>query len=93
VVATSDERCCVPAKRRWQVLLNVILGIGAFCAFQPMYIIDYFLERAISVINVEHLESGSLTLVQAFTLLSNLTQKRNKPNAGSVYLGAVVGKS
>lgn len=26
-------------------------------------------------------------LVQAFTLLSNLTQKRNRLNAGSVYLG------
>lgn len=52
-----------------------------------MYKIDYFLERATASLSVEHLESGSLTLVQAFTLLSNLTQKRNKPNSGFVYLG------
>lgn len=55
-----------------------------------MYMIDYFLERAISVISVDHLEAGSLVLVQAFTLLSNLAQKRNKPNAGSTYLGIAV---
>lgn len=72
------------------MLYNVVLGLGAFCVSQPMYIIDYFLERAISVISVDHLETGSLVLVQAFTLLSNLAQKRNKPNAGSTYLGIAV---
>ncbi len=75
------------------MLLNVILGIGAFCLHQPMYIIDYFLERTTAIIRVEQLESGSLTLVQCYTLLSNLSQKRNKPNAGSVYLGERDGKS
>ncbi|KAI5478756.1 nuclear protein [Pseudohyphozyma bogoriensis] len=75
-----------PISYQWDLLVNCILGIGAFCSFQPIYVIDYFLERAISGIRVEHLEAGSLTLVQSFTLLSNLTQKRNKPNSGSVYL-------
>jgi transcriptional regulatory protein GAL4 len=86
-VNLQSSLTCTLIIRRWEMLLNVLLGIGAFCSYQPMYIIDYFLERATSILNVEQLESGSLTLVQAFCLLSNLTQKRNKPNAGSVYLG------
>jgi transcriptional regulatory protein GAL4 len=72
------------------MLSNVILGLGAFCDSQPMSVIDYFLERATSGIVADHLETGSLVLVQAFTLLSNLAQKRNKPNAGSTYLGIAV---
>lgn len=72
------------------MLVNVVLGLGAFCSFAPMEHIDYFLARATSRLNVDQLESGSLTLVQAFTLLSNLAQKRNKPNSGSVYLGKIV---
>lgn len=52
-----------------------------------MYVVDYFLERAVGGISAEQLESGSLVLVQAFTLLSNISQKRNKSNSGSMYLG------
>mgnify|MGYP001602006736 FL=1 len=52
-----------------------------------MHIVDYFLNRATAGLGIEHLASGSLTLVQAFTLLSNLTQKRNNPNTGFVLLG------
>ncbi len=55
-----------------------------------MYFVDYFLERADAVLNVGHLETGSLVLVQAFTLLSNISQKRNKSNSGSIYLGIAV---
>ena len=35
-------------------------------------------------------ESVSLTLVQALVLISNFTQKRNKPNTGWNYLGLAV---
>lgn len=56
----------------------------------PMYFVDFFLERADAAISVDHLETGSLVLVQAFTLLSNISQKRNKSNSGSTYLGIAV---
>ncbi|KAL1406806.1 hypothetical protein Q8F55_006213 [Vanrija albida] len=79
-----------PPRAQWLVLVHVVIGLGAICSSAPMYIVDYFLERSIAVITVDHLETGSLTLVQAFTLLSNLAQKRNKSNAGSVYLGIAV---
>ena len=35
-------------------------------------------------------ESVSLTLVQALVLISDFTQKRNKPNTGWNYLGLAV---
>lgn len=71
----------------WNILSNVVIGLGAFCCGQPMHVVDHFLELATSGISATQLESGSLALVQAFTLLSNLAQKRNKVNSGSVYLG------
>lgn len=58
-----------------------------------MYFVDYFLEKATAEITATQLESGSLgslELVQGFCLLSNLAQKRNKVNSGSVYLGIAV---
>ncbi|OXB34280.1 nuclear protein [Cryptococcus neoformans] len=76
-----------PLASEWDFLLNIVLAIGAFCVSRPTYVIDYFLEAAISQLSVEYLEKGSLTLVQAFCLLSNVSQKRNKPNSGSVYMG------
>ncbi|AFR98143.2 nuclear protein [Cryptococcus neoformans C23] len=76
-----------PLASEWDFLLNIVLAIGAFCVSRPTYVIDYFLEAAISQLSVEYLEKGSLTLVQAFCLLSNISQKRNKPNSGSVYMG------
>ncbi|KIR55195.1 nuclear protein [Cryptococcus gattii Ru294] len=76
-----------PLAREWDFLLNIVLAIGAFCVSRPIYVIDYFLEAAISQLSVDYLEKGSLTLVQAFCLLSNISQKRNKPNSGSVYMG------
>lgn len=79
-----------PADSRWLLLVNTIIALGAFCCSQPMYVVDYFLERAVAGINAEHLETGSLVLVQAFTLLSNISQKRNKSNSGSTYLGIAV---
>lgn len=76
-----------PSGPGWDLLTNVVLALGAFVSFRPMEAVDFFLERALTKVNVDCLEVGSLTLVQGFTLLSNITQKRNKPNAGSIYLG------
>ncbi|BEJ14418.1 hypothetical protein CspHIS471_0401850 [Cutaneotrichosporon sp. HIS471] len=79
-----------PDPSQWNLLVNTVIALGAFCAGMPMYFVDHFLERADAVINVGHLETGSLVLVQAFTLLSNISQKRNKSNSGSVYLGIAI---
>jgi len=82
--------CVTRSDIRWDILSNTVIGLGAFCCGQPMYIVDYFLEKATAEITATQLESGSLELVQGFCLLSNLAQKRNKVNSGSVYLGIAV---
>lgn len=90
--ATPSARVSLPkepalANVRWDLLLNTMLALGAFCSYRPMYVVDFFLENVLSLLRADHLESGSLTLVQTYCLLSNLSQKRNKPNSGSIYLG------
>ncbi|GFZ51225.1 hypothetical protein JCM24511_08983 [Saitozyma sp. JCM 24511] len=88
--AQWNEVIARPPQSSWTLLSNVVIGLGAFCLSSPMSVIDHFLERAIGCISTDVTEAGSLTLVQAFCLLSNLTQKRNKPNSGSLYLGIAV---
>lgn len=74
----------------WDILVNVVLSLGAFVSFRSSALVDHFLEKALDKLGAAHLEAGNLTLVQAFTLLSNISQKRNKPNAGQAYLGCAV---
>nr|XP_019043141.1 hypothetical protein I302_08852 [Kwoniella bestiolae CBS 10118]OCF22071.1 hypothetical protein I302_08852 [Kwoniella bestiolae CBS 10118] len=88
--AQWNELIPQPKPMEWDFLCNIVLSIGAFCSYQPMYVVDHFLELAISGITAEHLECGSLTLVQAFCLLSNLSEKRNKPNSNAVYMGIAI---
>lgn len=71
----------------WLFLVDIVLCIGAFCHSQLNLTTDYFLNSALNRITSEHLEAGSLTLVQAYCLLSDISHKRDKPNAGSVYMG------
>ncbi|WVQ68685.1 uncharacterized protein L199_006894 [Kwoniella botswanensis] len=85
--AQWNELIPQPKQIEWDFLCNIVISIGAFCSYKPMYVVDHFLELAISGISAEYLESGSLTLVQAYCLLSNLSEKRNKPNSNSVYMG------
>lgn len=76
-----------PPRAQWQLLLNVVLAHGALCASQKDSVIRYFMEQALRAVSVEQVESGSLTLVQGFTLLAALAQKLNKPNTSYAYLG------
>ncbi|KAK1987690.1 lactose regulatory protein LAC9 [Colletotrichum cereale] len=78
-----------PRQRSWQMLLHTILALGAWCLDSPHGELDDDLYRyALSFGEDESLfESANLTFVQALVLLSNLSQKRNKPNTGSNFLG------
>lgn len=71
------------------MLLHTILALGAWCLHDSMSEVDdYLYHRALSFGEDESVfESANLTFVQAFVLLSNLSQKRNKPNTGSNLLG------
>lgn len=78
-----------PQHRSWQMLLHTVLALGAWCLHDSMSEMDdYLYHTALSFGEDESIfESANLTFVQAFILLSNLSQKRNKPNTGSNFLG------
>lgn len=78
-----------PRYRSWLMLLHTVLALGAWCIDDSHSGVDEDLyHRAISFGEDESLfESANLTFVQALVLLSNLSQKRNKPNTGSNFLG------
>jgi len=77
-----------PQQRAWQVLLHVIAAIGAFASADCASTVDQALFKAAKArLSIDMLETGNLTMVQALTLLSNYSQKRNKPNSGYNYLG------
>ena len=81
-----------PEKHVWHMLLNSILALGAWTSGNESNDLDdIFYRRAVSSWQGQSiLESGSLPLVQALLLLSNYTQKRNKPNTGWNFLGLAV---
>ena len=81
-----------PQKRSWHMLLYSILAIGAWCLEEDQgEIEDELYHHALSFGEDESMfESANLTFVQALVLLSNLSQKRDKPNTGSNFLGLAV---
>ncbi|KAH6653173.1 C6 transcription factor [Truncatella angustata] len=81
-----------PSHRSWQMLLSTVLALGAWCMNHPNTDLhDDLYHHALSLGEDESMvESGNLTFVQALILLSNLSQKRNKPNTGSNFLGLAV---
>ncbi|KAF4468789.1 short chain oxidoreductase [Fusarium albosuccineum] len=77
-----------PKDGSWPVLLNMVLAVGAFAGPESSSNLDtYFYEQAHAAVSLELLQRGSLQLVQAFALMANYLQKRNKPNSGCTYLG------
>lgn len=77
-----------PRSSAWQVLLHIIAAIGAFSSAETVTTVDQALFKAAKArMSFDLLETGNLTMVQALTLLSNYSQKRNKPNSGYNYLG------
>lgn len=73
----------------FQVLLNTILAIGAFCKYGERSIIDllYYKRVKLTLQEINMMECGSYQLLSAFILLGNYVQKRNKPNTGWNYNG------
>lgn len=75
----------------WPILLNVVLALGAWCMGEDESGMNDYLDQKLARLSEKSMfESGSLALVQALLLLSNYTQKRNKPNTGWNYLGLAV---
>ncbi|KAI0475409.1 lactose regulatory protein LAC9 [Xylariaceae sp. FL0804] len=81
-----------PQQRSWQMLLHTILALGAWCLnTETTELDDNLYHQAMSFGEDESMfECANLTFVQALVLLSNLSQKRNKPNTGFNFLGLAV---
>jgi transcriptional regulatory protein GAL4 len=76
----------------WPFLLNAVLALGAWCIGDDESVMDDFFDQKIGRLFEARsiFESANLALVQALLLLSNYTQKRNRPNTGWNYLGLAV---
>ncbi len=75
----------------WPLLFNSVLALGAWCIGEDESVMnDYFDQKIAQLSEKSIFESGSLASVQALLLLSNYTQKRNRPNTGWNYLGLAV---
>jgi hypothetical protein len=75
----------------WLVLAYVVAAIGVYTTSTSIQGNDLPLfAQAKSMLSINFLEAGNLTLVQALTLISNYQQKRNKPNSGYNYIGIAV---
>jgi transcriptional regulatory protein GAL4 len=81
-----------PEDRTWNVLLYTVLALGAWTVGgDGDGLDDIFYQRASGYLQDQSIfESASLSTVQALVLLSNYTQKRNKPNTGWNFLGLAV---
>jgi hypothetical protein len=86
--ATFYGRRPRPSGPAWTALANIVAAIGAFSAMTECLTVDTpIFYAAKSALSIDCLETGSLTLVQALTLMSYYFQKRNKPNSGYTYVG------
>ncbi|KAH3676289.1 hypothetical protein WICMUC_002085 [Wickerhamomyces mucosus] len=90
-MAQYRDEIPTPTYEIWQILLNTVLALGAWCLHGESSNLDlYYYQNAKSYLSSYVFESGSIPLLQALTLLSNYAQKRNKPNTGWNYLGLAV---
>lgn len=90
-LAQYRDEIPTPTHEIWQILLNTVLALGAWCLHGESSNFDlHYYQNAKSYLSSYVFESGSIPLLQALTLLSNYTQKRNKPNTGWNYLGLAV---
>lgn len=81
-----------PSGNAWPILLNTVLALGAWSIGDENSTMDdaYYHEVNRHSQDTSVFEVGNLALVQALLLLSNYTQKRNKPNTGWNYLGLAI---
>ncbi|KAH7310325.1 putative fungal-specific transcription factor [Rhexocercosporidium sp. MPI-PUGE-AT-0058] len=82
-----------PKGKTWPILLNSVLAIGAWCVGDDNSMVDRTFYQEVNSLwqdDASVFEAGNLALVQALLILSNYTQKTNKPNTGWNFLGLAV---
>ncbi|KAI1631891.1 c6 zinc finger domain-containing protein [Biscogniauxia mediterranea] len=81
-----------PQPRSWHMLFYTVLALGAWCSnIKGSDLENELRHQALSLGEDETIfESANLTFVQALTLMSNLSQKCNRPNTGFNFLGLAI---
>ncbi|KAH0360596.1 hypothetical protein KCU65_g9301, partial [Aureobasidium melanogenum] len=90
--AQYDSRMARPGQSIWLVLVNIVAALGAFVT-NPSSSDETSLSifrTAKRYLAVNALETGNLTLVQAFGMAAMFLQKINKPNTGYNYGGVAI---
>lgn len=73
------------------ILANLVAALGSFVSTEAHDETDVNLFNNVkSQLTIDSLESGSLSLVQAFAMAANYLQKRNRPNSGYNYGGVAL---
>lgn len=77
-----------PGGSTWNILASLVAALGSFVSSTCSDDTDITLFNAVKArLSIESLETGNLTLVQAFAMAANYLQKRNRPNSGYNYGG------
>ncbi|EXJ77050.1 hypothetical protein A1O3_10208 [Capronia epimyces CBS 606.96] len=77
-----------PSGSTWHILANLVAALGSFVSTACSDDTHITLFNAVKAnLTIESLETGSLSLVQAFAMAANYLQKRNRPNSGYNYGG------
>ncbi|EXJ81709.1 hypothetical protein A1O1_07774 [Capronia coronata CBS 617.96] len=83
--STHNDR---PRQGAWHILANLVATLGSFVSTGCLDDTHIILFNAVKTnLTIDSLETGSLSLVQAFAMAANYLQKRNRPNSGYNYGG------
>ncbi|KAL4821870.1 fungal-specific transcription factor domain-containing protein [Aspergillus spinulosporus] len=78
----------IPSRSSWHLIFYLVLAIGHWVSTGGSELSqDSYYMAARSRMSMRMLESGSLVAFQAFLLMGNYLQKRDRPNTGYNYIG------
>jgi transcriptional regulatory protein GAL4 len=82
-----SRRSQIAANSHWHIIYYMVLAIGEWIGGFSSDATSIYYEAARSRLRIEVLESGSVSIVQAFLLMGNYLQKRDRPNTGYNFIG------
>ena len=82
-----DKKSQIPTHSPWHILYYGVLAIGEWVSGNCHDEHSLYYEAARSRLRIDALESGTISIVQAFLLLGNYLQKRDRPNTGYNFVG------
>ncbi|KAK3679729.1 hypothetical protein LTR78_000105 [Recurvomyces mirabilis] len=83
-----SRRRSIPPRSSWHIVYYAVLAIGEWISGRGgNEVHSLYYDAARARLTPDVLEAGSLDTIQAFTLLGNYLQKRDRPNTGYNYVG------